>query len=959
MVNILNDLSRFYRCLFWIVQVFSTLKVPKILVFIMIKLIPLSFDEMKCINSHKQMLNFVQSSIECFEKGAYECDDQSKRLFDCSYMLDRLYESKMFILKDTKIPKYLSTSTRLLLSQINHSSTIEHGDGDEYFKWLKKFINLRHDLRTGKTQSVIDELDEFQKYIKSQQILRSFQCSVLNCFHLFLRWRCSLSASFNGEMIKPHPGTYLDFSRCLGKQLVERKFESVSIMNTVILKAIYELSEMFLRCLVLRYGKFYLNEGLKIAKMTCAFEWYIRFLWLSARFQIIGNCEEYVKTLELTANLCRLRKGSLSKYFIYLREIVVAIINGSEIVFPKIEECEEDEDLASLFAVDVIELMDNGILLRNNDYRLRNFKDSLIEAGTYLPFFNWSIGMQTNIQSEIDECTKSFASPIKFKSLLNRFISLPIKQPTRKNIDDKSVEKNQILHVHAQALGYRHFAQFVCGIQSSLDRSENYCHDFVTSLEKSLSFGRSALDELDYWIKSLDDHSLLIAINTFAYSDHEICVYVTRVSKNQAISLRLNVQTKTFDSFDEVIRNHCKNLNDGGEVGESVIATPRPHVDLGHRKQIDDRLRKYLCTIDEKFISIVAPLFLVDDAECMKEFTTDMKRRRVSFSEYQKVLIGFLLKYWKEYGGMELRREVVPFIDSMRTFLNSIGHHENQTDRGWSSICEKVIAYFSGLDKSTKSHDENTIYLLIDSRLSRIPFESCRILSEAMRSNQIFITRMHSLAFLNAYLKAQKFVVQSPVIESGVDCDNGGYLIDVIVEDRKAVLMKFFEQKLNWFGCVAREEDCEGELRYHRSYADMLISKDVVVYAGHGCGAHYMSFDMLRRLLIRSGVLLMGCSSVEHKYTGIFEGYGAPCAYLLSGCPFVIGTLWDVTDVDTDRFTACVLDKWAKIAANIDYCRSVGSMMVTAKKKCVLKYANGAAFVTYGLPVRLKRRNNL
>ena len=46
--------------------------------------------------------------------------------------------------------------------------------------------------------------------------------------------------------------------------------------------------------------------------------------------------------------------------------------------------------------------------------------------------------------------------------------------------------------------------------------------------------------------------------------------------------------------------------------------------------------------------------------------------------------------------------------------------------------------------------------------------------------------------------------------------------------------------------------------------------------------------------------LLMGCSSGKIKQTPV-GGIGTPVEYLLSGCPAVLGYLWNITDRDCDR----------------------------------------------------------
>ncbi|AEO69508.1 uncharacterized protein THITE_2146478 [Thermothielavioides terrestris NRRL 8126] len=86
----------------------------------------------------------------------------------------------------------------------------------------------------------------------------------------------------------------------------------------------------------------------------------------------------------------------------------------------------------------------------------------------------------------------------------------------------------------------------------------------------------------------------------------------------------------------------------------------------------------------------------------------------------------------------------------------------------------------------------------------------------------------------------------------------------------------------------------------------------VVLYFGHGSGAQYIRGRTVRRLdpRCRAAVLLMGCASAALAHAGAFEPAGPVWNYLLAGCPAVVGTLWDVTDRDVDRFAAGVLEEW-------------------------------------------------
>ncbi|KAK3380282.1 peptidase family C50-domain-containing protein [Lasiosphaeria ovina] len=90
-----------------------------------------------------------------------------------------------------------------------------------------------------------------------------------------------------------------------------------------------------------------------------------------------------------------------------------------------------------------------------------------------------------------------------------------------------------------------------------------------------------------------------------------------------------------------------------------------------------------------------------------------------------------------------------------------------------------------------------------------------------------------------------------------------------------------------------------------------LSQSDLLLYFGHGSGAQYIRARTIRRLdRCRATVLLMGCSSARLADAGEFEVYGPAWNYMMAGCPAVVGTLWDVTDRDIDRFAARLLEEW-------------------------------------------------
>ncbi|CAJ2509950.1 Uu.00g058500.m01.CDS01 [Anthostomella pinea] len=103
----------------------------------------------------------------------------------------------------------------------------------------------------------------------------------------------------------------------------------------------------------------------------------------------------------------------------------------------------------------------------------------------------------------------------------------------------------------------------------------------------------------------------------------------------------------------------------------------------------------------------------------------------------------------------------------------------------------------------------------------------------------------------------------------------------------------------------------EGRVPTEPEFERALQDADLLLYFGHGSGAQYVRQRTIRRMdKCRAVALLMGCSSASLISEGTFEPHGTVWNYMLAGSPAVVGTLWDVTDRDIDRFAGRVFEEW-------------------------------------------------
>ncbi|KAI0166038.1 peptidase family C50-domain-containing protein [Xylariaceae sp. FL1272] len=165
-----------------------------------------------------------------------------------------------------------------------------------------------------------------------------------------------------------------------------------------------------------------------------------------------------------------------------------------------------------------------------------------------------------------------------------------------------------------------------------------------------------------------------------------------------------------------------------------------------------------------------------------------------------------------------------------------------------------------------------------------------------------------------------------------------------------------------------------------QEFQSALTDRDILLYFGHGSGAQYIRSRTIRRLeKCRTTALLMGCSSASLTHAGDFEPYGPVWNYMLAGAPAVVGTLWDVTDRDIDRFTGCVFEGWGLLPhgtfceergkgkarskttggrkkAKVSEEKTMALSLIEAVAKaridtCRFKYLTAAAVCVYGIPV--------
>ncbi|MCJ1287770.1 hypothetical protein MMC26_007122 [Xylographa opegraphella] len=291
---------------------------------------------------------------------------------------------------------------------------------------------------------------------------------------------------------------------------------------------------------------------------------------------------------------------------------------------------------------------------------------------------------------------------------------------------------------------------------------------------------------------------------------------------------------------------------------------------------------------------------------------------------------------------------------------------------------DTLTHYHQAARDRSEDVDTHTI-LILDKSIHCFPWESLPCLSG--RS----VSRLPSLTHLRERIlqQCQQDSQNNGCTDSGyhVDPSDGAYILNPAgdLTSTQKLFQKPLESLSSWSATMNRTPS---EMELEAS----LSTRSIYLYFGHGSGSQYISSRAVRKLDRCAVALLMGCSSGTMTEEGEYESHGVPLTYLQAGAQAVVGTLWDVTDKDIDRFSMSVLENWglfehgsaiqdrspikeakgkskarAELVAMPDaeqrpqkQAMSLDQAIAKGRKACFLKYLNGAAPVMYGTPVFLR-----
>ncbi|TQV91416.1 hypothetical protein V2A60_008937 [Cordyceps javanica] len=288
---------------------------------------------------------------------------------------------------------------------------------------------------------------------------------------------------------------------------------------------------------------------------------------------------------------------------------------------------------------------------------------------------------------------------------------------------------------------------------------------------------------------------------------------------------------------------------------------------------------------------------------------------------------------------------------------------------------DALKGYYAALEGVNAREDGAHTILVLDKALHAFPWESLPCM------DGLAVSRVPSLACLRQLITESNM---PPKDKSVSDCLPGHYVSSGAgtymlnpssdLKNTQTFFQKPFSAALDGWTSIINRAPHEDE------FEQALSKSDVFLYFGHGSGAQYIRGKTIRRLdKCRPASFLMGCSSAALTEAGEFECYGPVWNYMMAGCPAVVGTLWDVTDRDIDRFAGRTFEEWglfgkgtfqdkkqqrADVDADggggggggraADAKQSLVEAVAQSRDACRFRYLNAAAVVVYGIPVYVR-----
>ncbi|KAJ3489057.1 hypothetical protein NLG97_g6072 [Lecanicillium saksenae] len=280
---------------------------------------------------------------------------------------------------------------------------------------------------------------------------------------------------------------------------------------------------------------------------------------------------------------------------------------------------------------------------------------------------------------------------------------------------------------------------------------------------------------------------------------------------------------------------------------------------------------------------------------------------------------------------------------------------------------DALKGYYGALEGAGAREEGAHTILVLDKALHAFPWESLPCMEG------LAVSRVPSLACLRQLITESNMPPKDKTAAGSlpghyVSSTAGTYMLNPSsdLKNTQTFFQKPFTAALDGWTSIVNRAPLEDE------FETALSKSDVFLYFGHGSGAQYIRGKTIRKLnKCKPASFLMGCSSAALTEAGEFECYGPVWNYMMAGCPAVVGTLWDVTDRDIDRFAGRTFEEWGLFdkgtfkeknqqadegyeSAEAGVKQSLVEAVARSRDACRFRYLNAAAVVVYGIPVYVR-----
>ncbi|PTB67898.1 hypothetical protein BBK36DRAFT_156394 [Trichoderma citrinoviride] len=500
---------------------------------------------------------------------------------------------------------------------------------------------------------------------------------------------------------------------------------------------------------------------------------------------------------------------------------------------------------------------------------------------------------------------------------------------------------------------------------------------------------------------------------------HDLCItkfqagqgpFILRLPLERANSRDADSEVFNFEHGREELLELIKLANESSHSARDFTAKGERGAWWAERQALDSRLKKLLVTIETTWLGGFKGIFSQHrkQADLLARFQRDFHQmldrtlpsrnksrgKKTTIKAETVTLDPRILDLFIGLGNPtdpdtdfdEAMNDLLYFVvDILQFHGERNAYDEIDFDSMVLGTYDALRGYHNAAAGSSEREEGTHTVLVLDKLLHAFPWESLPCM------DGLSVSRVPSLACLRQLIEEAGGGGPANASQGHfVSAKAGTYILNPSSDltNTQTFFQPAFSSLASWTG-ITNKAPKESE------FEQALSTAEIMVYFGHGSGAQYIRGKTIRRLdKCRPATFLMGCSSAALTDAGEFECYGPVWNYMMAGCPAVVGTLWDVTDRDIDRFAGRAFEEWGLFArgtfdisssslssskgkdrakssaeeveqvmgldnapassSSSDHA-SLAEAVARARSACRFKYLNGAAVVLYGIPVYIRK----